>query len=577
MLAELRETVTSSSDLWNGRRSAIRTGWRLAPVILLLGLVSCKNNWYADGFHTRADKETFSVLFEKTSQVANVDSDDVDIALPGSVDLRRFRSGNGGGDYLGEFAAGERGSRVLTLPDALETGVTYGREYLNEKEIVFLSALDLTLTRYRLEPMPFAQGSLKWASDSRSAALNNLVSTNTFHRTGSAGFNWLYKTGARISADFTRDFLRFTTGNRSINSSDLAVSIVQPLLKGGGTTVTMEALTQEERNVLYDLRDFADFRRSFVVEVVSQYYGVLQARDRVQNNYIAYQGLLENVNVEEALENEGRSTLTQVGQLQQAALQAESRWVNAIRSYQTQLDALKITLAIPVDEKILLDQRELAKLRIEDPKITREQAVKIAMVTRPDLATSADRVDDAERQIKLAKNGLLPGLDISLDYNPNSDPGDTTPAINWDRRRWEGALDLDLPLDRKAERNIYRATLVFLDRAKRADDLARDNAKLDIYNDWRTLEQAKLNFRIAEQEVALADRRLEEQLLLSELGKGEARDLVDAQNDLVNAQNERTATVVAHTLARLRLWRDMGILYINDDGTWVERLKDESR
>ena len=196
------------------------------------------------------------------------------------------------------------------------------------------------------------------------------------------------------------------------------------------------------------------------------------------------------------------------------------------------------------------------------------------MVTRPDLATSADRVDDAERQIKLAKNGLLPGLDISLDYNPNSDPGDNTPAINWDRRRWEGALDLDLPLDRKAERNIYRATLVFLDRVKRADELARDNAKLDIYNDWRTLEQAKLNFRIAEQEVALADRRLEEQLLLSELGKGEARDLVDAQNDLVNAQNERTATAVAHTLARLRLWRDMGILYINDDGSWVERLED---
>ena len=101
MLADLRETVTSSSDLGDGRRSAIRTGSRLAAVMLLLGLVSCKNNWYADGFHTRADKETFSVLFEKTSQVANVDSDDFDIALPGSVDLGRFRSGNGGGRLLG--------------------------------------------------------------------------------------------------------------------------------------------------------------------------------------------------------------------------------------------------------------------------------------------------------------------------------------------------------------------------------------------------------------------------------------------------------------------------------------------
>tara|TARA_B100000927_G_scaffold118241_2_gene95591 strand:- start:3443 stop:5134 length:1692 start_codon:yes stop_codon:yes gene_type:complete len=555
---------------------AIRMGWNLLFASCLLIFVSCKGNWYADGYHARADKEAFSILFEKTPQVRNVGANNVDLSLPADMELGRFPLGAGGGDFLGDYGAEERGGRILTLADALETGVTYGREYLNEKEIVFLAALDLTLARYRLEPMPFAQGSLELATDSRRADLNNIVSTNTFQRTGSVGFNWLYKTGARLSADFTRDFLRFTTGNRSINSSNLVVSLVQPLLQGGGTTVTMEALTQEERNMLYDLREFADFRRAFVVDVVGQYYGALQARDRVRNNFVAYQGLLENVRVEEALEDEGRSTLTQVGQLQQAVLQAESRWVNAIRSYQSQLDALKITLGVPVDVKILLDEDELIRLRIEDPGITREQAVKIAMVTRPDLATSADRVDDAERRIEVAKNGLLPGLDISLDYNPTSDPDDTTPAIDWDRRRWEGTLDLDLPLDRKAERNIYRATLLFLERAKRADELARDNAKLDIYNDWRTLDLAKLNFRIAEQEVALASRRLEEQLLLSELGRGEARDLVDAQNDLVNAQNERTATVVVHTLARLRLWKDMGILYIGDDGAWVERLENES-
>ena len=547
----------------------------LSFVVLCFG-TSCKNMSYFDGFHTRADSETFSILYEKAPGVANVDGDDVDIALPSPLDLSKYPTSGGGAHYLGELAPQENGAQVLTLSDALETGVTYGREYLNEKEAVFLSALDLTLTRYELEPMPFARGSLEWATDSRAAALNNLVSTNTFHRTGTAGFNWLYKTGARVSADFTRDFLRFTTGNRSVNESDLAISILQPLLQGGGTTVTLEALTQEERNVLYDLRDFADFRRFFVIDVVGQYYSVLQFRDRVQNNFVAYQGFLKSVEVEEALADEGRSTQTQLGQLSQAALQSQSRWIDAIRAYRTQLDNLKLTLGIPVDQNIILAESELKKLRIDDPGLSRDQAVKIAMVTRPDLATSADRVDDAARQIEVAKNGLLPGLDVSLDYHPRSDPGDTTPSINWDRRRWEGALDLDLPLDRKAERNIYRATMIFLERAKRANSLARDEAKLDIYNDWRTLEQAKLNFKIAEQEVDLANRRLEEQLLLAELGKGEARDLVDAQNDLVNAQNERTSTVVNHTLARLRLWRDMGILYVNDDGSWVTRLENES-
>lgn len=530
-------------------------------------------------YHTRADRETYSILFSRTPRVANVSDEDVDITLPGPVSLANLKKSGGGAGFLGSKSANENGAKVMKMDEALETAITHGRDYLDEKERVFLSALDLTLARYQLQPMFYTDGRLEWATDSRATAIaegtTEIVSNNTFARRGNAGFNWLYKTGARISADFTRDFLRFTTGNRSLNDSDLAVTVVQPLLQGGGTLVTMEALTQEERNLLYDLRNFADFRRIFIVDVVSEYYGVLQARDRVQNNYVAYQGFLENVEREEALAEEDRRTQTELGQLRQAALQSESRWINSIRLYETQLDNFKLTIGVPVDERLILDDRELNRLRIDDPDITRSQAVEIALVTRPDLQTATDRVEDAERQIEVAKNGLLPGLDVSMDYNAVSEPGDTTPSINWDRRRWEGAVDLDLPLDRKAERNIYRSSLVFLDRAKRAEDLARERARLEIYDAWRAIEQAKSNFKVAEQEVELAERRLEEQLLLSELGKGEARDLVDAQNDLVNAQNQRTSTVVDHTLARLRLWRDMGILYVSEDGSWVRKLESE--
>jgi outer membrane protein TolC len=407
--------------------------------------------------------------------------------------------------------------------------------------------------------------------------MTEIVATNTFSRTQSAGFNWLFKTGARLSTDFTGDFLRIMTGNQSVNESDLAVSLVQPLLQGGGTAVTLEALTQEERNVLYDLRDFADFRRSFIVDLVSDYYGVLRARDLVKNNYVAYEGFVKNVKREEALAEEDRRTQNQLGRLRQAKLQSESRWIDAIRLYLARLDEFKITLGIPVDSKIVLDDRELQKLTIDEPGITREETVEIALVTRPDLATASDLVVDAERRIKVAQNGLLPKLDVALDYNATSEPADTTPAINWERRRWAGSLDLDLPLDRKAERNIYRATLIEVERAKRAEELARDRARLELYDSWRALEQERLSFDIAEQGVALAARRLEEQLLLGELGRGEARDLVDAQEDLVDAQNQRTATLIDHTLARLRLWRDMGILYVKPDGSWAENLENETR
>jgi outer membrane protein TolC len=337
----------------------------------------------------------------------------------------------------------------------------------------------------------------------------------------------------------------------------------------------MEALTQEERDLLYELRDFADYRRDFVVGLVGEYYGVLLAREIVKNNYLAYQGFVKNVEREEAFAEEDRRTQNQLGRLRQAKLQSENRWISAIRTYLNRLDEFKITLGVPVETRLVLDENELVKLRIEDPDVSRDESVEIALVTRPDLANAADRVVDSERRIKVARNGLLPGLDVALDYHPVSDPGDSTPAINWDRRRWAGSVDLDLPLNRKAERNIYRATFIEVDRAKRGEDLARDRARLEIYDDWRALDQERISYEIAEQGVALATRRLEEQLLLSELGRGVALDLVDAQEDLVDAQNQRTAALIDHTVARLRLWRDMGILYIGSDGRWAETLGDE--
>jgi outer membrane protein TolC len=530
-------------------------------------------------YRNRADREAYTALFERTPEVNNVGPSDIELVTPDPPDLSKLRPSSKTDTFLGDFASYEKGAKVLTLDESLATGIRHSREYLTVKESLFLQALDLTLARFRLQPIFYTGGSGTRAVDSRTAkleeGLTEIVSTNTFARTESAGFNWLCQTGARLSADFSRDFLRIMTGNESVNRSDLAVTLVQPLLQGGGSTVTMEALTQEERDLLYELRDFADYRRDFIVDLVSEYYGVLLAREIVKNNYLAYQGFVKNVEREEAFAEEDRRTQNQLGRLRQAKLQAENRWVAAIRTYLNRLDEFKITLGVPVETRLILDTGELTKLRIENPDVSRDESVEIALVSRPDLANATDRVVDSERRIKVARNGLLPRLDVALDYNAVSDPGDTTPAINWDRRRWAGSVDLDLPFNRKAERNIYRATFIEVDRAKRAEDLARDRARLEIFDGWRALDQERISFDIAEQGVALAARRLEEQLLLSELGRGVALDLVDAQEDLVDAQNQRTAALIDHTVARLRLWRDMGILYIESDGRWAEMLGDE--
>ena len=100
--------------------------------------------------------------------------------------------------------------------------------------------------------------------------------------------------------------------------------------------------------------------------------------------------------------------------------------------------------------------------------------------------------------------------------------------------------------------------------------VTKDEIKLQVRDRWRSLDQAKRNYEISEIGVKLAERRVEEQNLFAELGRAMAQDQVDAQDNLVNSKNQRTEAPVDHTVARLRFWDNVGILFIKENGQWQE-------
>ena len=54
-------------------------------------------------------------------------------------------------------------------------------------------------------------------------------------------------------------------------------------LRGSGAHIVTEPLTQAERDVLYTIWEFERFKRTFAVNVASEYYAVLQALDQIDN------------------------------------------------------------------------------------------------------------------------------------------------------------------------------------------------------------------------------------------------------------------------------------------------------
>jgi outer membrane protein TolC len=240
------------------------------------------------------------------------------------------------------------------------------------------------------------------------------------------------------------------------------------------------------------------------------------------------------------------------------------------------LDDLKIAMGVPVDSAVILDDNELAKLKIEEPKMSPEDSMEAALVTRLDLYNSRNALEDTERRVKLAAQDLLPQFDLTGRYQVFGDPRNDKINLNFDRRELAGGATLDLRLDKKPDRNAYRAAMIAQQRAARELDLDEESVRSAIRADWRDLEVARKQYELAQIGILQAQRRLEEETLLLELGQGTTRDLIDAQQDLIEAKDDLTSAIISHTLTRLRLWKDMGVLYIQKDGSWVSVLKKES-
>jgi outer membrane protein TolC len=594
--------------------------WRVTITALLL-LAACSTTHYRES----ADREAYEAIAEKTEAVPGMlPGFSIDMsAIPELADLPVLEKDDASLTDAGEH---EQGYRIVSLEKALELAVKKNRAYQNEKESLYLNALSLTLERHRFQPIfsGSAGGAYRRSTQDVTkmsglaqaaeqapdlvAAVGALAGTPADLLTDYAtlveqaatvtelnapdeltaeqrsvsgqtqfGVNVLLEGGGRLAANLTSNFFRFVTGDPEVStSSALLASFTQPLLRGAGRKIAAEQLTQAERDLLYALREFTDYRREFAVEIASNYYGVLQDRDTVRNNWQSLQGFRRSADRERAFTQEGRSTLSALGRLEQALLSNENSWTNAVRRYRQSLDQFKISLGLPADAPVVLDDAELAALRekgIVHPDIMPDDAVKVAEAARLDLYTARDRLDDAQRKVVVAANALKPGLDVGISADVPSMPGDRFQELDFQRTVIEGGLDFDLPLERKAERNAYRAALINADRAERDLSLTEDTISLDVRDAWRELDQARRNFEIGLQGVELNQRRVEEQELLAELGRATALNQVDAQNDLTRAQNELTSALVSHTVARLTFWRDMGILFIKKNGQW-EDVKD---
>jgi outer membrane protein TolC len=170
---------------------------------------------------------------------------------------------------------------------------------------------------------------------------------------------------------------------------------------------------------------------------------------------------------------------------------------------------------------------------------------------------------------------LKPQLDLFATASLDSEaPYDYT-KFNVEELHYTAGLKLNLPVDRLKERNTYRSTLISFESQLRSLGLTLDRYRDRIDRGLRTVEQNRLNHLNAVESLKVAQRRVENNTMLMEAGRATIRDVREAQDGLIEAQNNLATSYTDYLSARLSLLLDIGLLDTRPDNFWlVDSLRD---
>ena len=533
----------------------------------------CGPKWFASD----ADREVYRIVQKKSDQAVGAPERSFSIETDREVQalveeaardeggLDRPIGAPGEGALPSPLPEAAPDAIVLTAADALRLAVRTSREYQSQKEDVYLAALALTFQRYLFRPHPFATGTVNLNNDTGAR-------DRTYDGSADVGISQQLADGAMIVGDLGLTVLKMLNKDfANTLDSTFSWTLNQPLWRGAGRAVVQENLVQSERNALYAVRTFARYEQTFAVSIASQYLRVLQQRTVVLNEWRNYRSLVEGRERAEWLAQAERLPQFQVDQARQDELRAYDRWVAARESYSNLLDASKITLGVPVETAVALDPAELDRLTAEGLRpvgVDPAQAVATALERRLDLANTRDAVDDAQRKIRVAEDGLEGDVDLVASIGYASDPlrSPQSARLAFHKGEYSIGFDLDMPVDRLQERNALRETQIQRERAERALVRLRDDVILQVRQAYRQVEQAQQSYEIQKVSVELAQRRVESTELLLQAGRASQRDVLEAQRALVDAQNALAQALVDHTTAGLALERDIGTLVVDSEG-----------
>jgi outer membrane protein len=244
------------------------------------------------------------------------------------------------------------------------------------------------------------------------------------------------------------------------------------------------------------------------------------------------------------------------------AAQTQEALVRSEAGLQSALEQFRALLGLPAADPLEPQAAALPEALEEDVEPL-EILLARAHTLRLELQEAADQVDDARRAASLAKQNLLPQLDVNLGYVRSGFGPSYRTALEETQGRFEVYFNTAYPVDNaaaKAGKAVAELDVVARERAVRQQAL---EVEAEVRAAVRELERIRKSVELQKKGVDVAAQQLRLSTLRYQRGLASNFDVVDAEGSLVLARSALVGLLTSYQVARADLLRATGTLDVS--------------
>jgi outer membrane protein TolC len=438
---------------------------------------------------------------------------------------------------------------ALSLAECVSRALAQGFDLEIERQSLSIAQDDIPIARSAFRPI-FSANTAK--SFARSAFDDGVPGSRSDSVDAGAGVSQRMLLGTQVgigvqNSRFNRDPV--IDALNPAYTSDLTLSVRQPLLKGFGTRLNTQVIRRAEIGAGIAGNNYEGRALDVIQATENSYYLLTGARDQLQVFRASLQLAQALLSESQSRRDAGMATRLDVLQAEVGVANARRSVLEAQRTVRSSEDSLTALIGrFQFDTPIGTTSAETDAAT--EPTPTIETSYQLALDRYPALLNARANMEIAKLDVDFAHNDLLPSVDLDLALGFNADDrtrrGSFSGVTEPEGHSWQAGVSVVYPLGRMAEKARFRQSRYALTQAELLAHQLEQDVLVAVRNAVRDVETSQESVGIAAQAAGLAQRQYEAETARFRAGLSTSRRVLEAQTDLESAR-------VANLQARLDL------------------------